>query len=340
VLVAATVMWVLWLVVTPRDRVKLTLLDTTDRRTVTTVSATSEVAGTQTYSVCVCPSCGLTVTQVGQLNCTNVLCPVCGTPMVRPRSVFAWRELVFRPTVIGSLIAVTLATVAHYLIWGPKRLTGDGVTPVKRFSTLETVSHFVVLASFGMLAITGMAGIIGPGANISGSVGGDFFLILHYVAAAGFTVSLLTIGGLWFRDCFFNKDDVEWIRHGGGYFGCKEELPAGRFNSGQKAFFWFVCVLGIVMIVTGLIRLFPVFSRVTQQAAYMIHDLVALMFILGLLVHGYLSTVANPGSWQGVFSGWVTDEWARVHHPNWDYEREEPSPQWDGDIVGEVTNSG
>jgi len=339
VLVAAIVVWVLWLVVTPGDRVTLTLLDTADLRTVADVSAMGGVAGTQAYSVCVCPSCGTTVTQVGQINCTNVLCPVCGTPMVRPRSVFAWRELVFRPTVIGSLVAVTLATVAHYLIWGPKRLTDDRVTPVKRFSTLETVSHFVVLAGFGMLTITGMAGIIGPGANISGSVGGDFFLILHYVAGAGFTVSLLTIVVLWFRDCFFNKDDMEWLRHAGGYFGYKEELPAGRFNSGQKAFFWFVGVLGIVMIMTGLIRFFPVFSRVTQQAAYMIHDVVALMLILGVLVHGYLSTVANPGSWQGIFSGWVTDGWARVHHPTWNYERRgEPSLQRDTGIAREVAS--
>lgn len=339
VLVAAIVVWALWTGVTPKDQLRLTLLDTTDLRTVAEVSETTNVAGTQAYSVCVCPSCGTTVTQAGQVNCTNVLCPVCGTPMVRPRSVFAWRELVFRPISIGSLIAVILAAVAHYLIWGPKRLNHAGIITVKRFSTFETAAHFVVMFSFLISAITGMAGIIGPGANISSSLGGDFFLILHYVAAAGFTVGLVTIWVLWFRDCLLNKDDVEWIRHGGGYFGYRGELPAGRFNPGQKVFLWLVGVLGIAMIVTGLMRLFPVFSRITQQTAYMVHDVVALMLILAVLVHTYLGTVANPGSWQGVFSGWVTEEWAKAHHPNWDYQRETPNPQRDADMVGEAVTS-
>ncbi len=336
VLVAAIVVWALCACVTPRDEVRLTLLDTADVRPVAGISAMSEVAGAGAYSVCVCPSCGTTVTQVGQVHCTNVLCPVCGSPMVRPRSVFAWRELVFRPVVIGSLIAVILAIVAHYLIWGPRRLVGNDIAIVKRFSTAETAAHFVVMFSFLILAVTGMTGIIGPGANISGSLGGDFFLILHYVAAAAFGAGLVTIGVLWFRDCFFNKDDAEWIRHAGGYLGHKGELPVGRFNPGQKAFFWLVGVLGIVMVATGVMRLFPVFTRVTQQAAYMIHDGVALMLILAVLVHTYLGTVANPGSWQGIFSGWVTEEWAKAHHPNWDYELEEPCPQGDVDTMEEV----
>ena len=256
--------------------------------------------------------------------------------MVRPRSVFAWRELVFRPVVIASLIAAILAMVAHYLIWGPRRLVGSGGAIVKRFSTAETAAHSVVMFSFLILALTGMTGIIGPGANISGSLGGEFFLILHYVAAAGFAAGLATVVALWFRYCLFERGDVEWARHAGGYFGYTGELPAGRFNPGQKAFFWLAALLGVVMVVTGLIRLFPVFTRPVQQAAYIIHDVVALILVLGVLVHGYLGTVANPGSWQGVFSGWVTEEWAKAHHSNWDYEIETPSPQGHGDTAGEM----
>ncbi|HIJ66125.1 MAG TPA: formate dehydrogenase subunit gamma [Candidatus Hydrogenedentes bacterium] len=323
-LAGAVAIWTFWGCLTPPDRIQLTLRDASAVRTAADVSA-ADVAGKQGYSVCVCPSCGTTVTQLGQVKCINVLCPACGSPMVSPGSVFAWRELVFRPLVIASLIAVMLALAAHYLIWGPKRLPGAGTATVKRFSAFETAWHFVVLVSFGILAVTGLAGIIGPGANISGSVGGDFFLILHYIAAAGFTAGLVVIGGLWLHDCFFDRGDRTWLRHAGGYFGYKGELPAGRFNPGQKAFFWLVCVLGVVMIVTGLIRLFPVFTRQVQQAAYMIHDVVALLLLLGVLVHAYLGTVANPGSWQAIFAGRVTEEWAKAHHSTWEYEVETPS---------------
>ena len=91
-LAAAVVLWVLCARVTARDEVRLTLVDTADVRPVAGNSDMSEAAGAGAYSMCVCPSCGTTVTQAGRVHCTNVLCPVCGSPMVRPRSVFAWRQ--------------------------------------------------------------------------------------------------------------------------------------------------------------------------------------------------------------------------------------------------------
>ncbi|MFC1734929.1 formate dehydrogenase subunit gamma [Candidatus Hydrogenedentota bacterium] len=320
VLAGALVLRATWFRTDSENQVGLVLSGTADLGTVATDA--TDVAGSQSYSVCVCPSCGTTVTQTSQTSCTSLSCPVCGSPMVRPNSVFAWREVNFRPIVIGSLITVSMAILAHYLIWGPKRLPRNGGAIVKRYATYETGAHFVAMLSFLMLAVTGFTGIIGPGANISGSIGGDVFLILHYVAAAGFVIGLAAVGALWLRDCFFKKGDGEWMLHAGGYFGYKGELSAERFNPGQKAFFWCICGLGVLMILTGLMRLFPVFGRVAQQTAYMVHDTVALFLVLGVVVHAYLGTVANPGSWQGVFSGWVTEAWAKSHHPDWSYELE------------------
>ena len=279
------------------------------------------------YSVCVCPSCGTTVTRIGGGgNCIAMLCPACGTSLVSPRSVFAWRELVFRPLVIGSLIVVVLALAAHYLIFGARQAVGESDAAVVRFLPIETASHFALLFSFVILAVTGMTGIIGPGANISGSLGGGLFLLLHYIAAAGFTLGLAATCVLWFHDAAFNKGDVEWIRRGGGYFGYTGELPAGRFNAGQKVFFWFACFLGVVLIVTGLIRLFPVSTREIQQAAYMTHDVVALLLIIGVLAHIYMSTGANLRAWHTLFTGSMTEEQARAHHPDWAYETAGTNP--------------
>ena len=317
--------WMLWSRLTLRDRLRVESADSVTVQSVTGIVETTGAAAPGIHFVCVCPSCGTTVTQTREANCTKLLCPLCGAKMVRPRSVLAWRELVFRPIVIESLIVVFVALIIHYVVWGPKRLAGRLLSTVKRFSPGETVAHFLVMFSFVLLAITGMAGIIGPGSNMSTSLGGNSFLLLHYAAAAIFAAGLVTVGMLWIHDCLFNKNDMEWLRHAGGFFGYKGQMPAGRFNGGQKAFFWFVGVLGIIMMVTGYMRLFPVQSRTTQQAAYIIHDAVALTLILTVLIHTYLGTAANPGSWQAVFSGWVTEEWAKTHHPNWKHELEVPN---------------
>ncbi len=325
VLVATVVVWMMWSRLTLRDRLRVELTDSVTVQPVTKSPDTTGAAVSWVHFVCVCPSCGTTVTQSNEANCAKLLCPLCGARMVRPWSVHAWRELVFRPLVIGSLIAVFVVFIMHYVVWGPKRLAGSHLSTVKRFSPGETVAHFLVMFSFLLLAITGMTGIIGPGVNMSTSLGGDSFLILHYIAAAIFMCGLVTLGMLWVHDCLFNKDDMEWLRGAGGYFGYKGQTPADRFNGGQKAFYWFVGILGIILMITGYMRLFPVQSRTTQQAAYMIHDAAALILILAVLIHGYLGTAANPGSWQAVFSGWVTEEWAKTHHPNWKYELEVPN---------------
>ena len=37
----------------------------------------------------------------------------------------------------------------------------------------------------------------------------------------------------------------------GGYLGYKGEVPAGRFNAGQKMFYWYTAIFGVIMSVTA-----------------------------------------------------------------------------------------
>ena len=52
---------------------------------------------------------------------------------------------------------------------------------------------------------------------------------------------------LWFRDAAFESYDREWVRKMGGYLGHKGEVPAGRFNAGQKMFYWYSGIAGAIM---------------------------------------------------------------------------------------------
>jgi formate dehydrogenase subunit gamma len=131
---------------------------------------------------------------------------------------------------------------------------------------------------------------------------------------------LTTIAGavLWFRDGAFESYDKEWVRKMGGYLGHKGEVPAGRFNAGQKMFYWFSASLGILMSVTGLILIFKSsFGLPTICITSTFHNLFGFFLIAGVLAHAYLGTVANPGTWRVLVDGSVTREWAEHHHPNW-----------------------
>ena len=129
-----------------------------------------------------------------------------------------------------------------------------------------------------------------------------------------------TLGGilLWFRDAFFESYDKDWVRKMGGYLGHKGEVPAGRFNAGQKMFYWYSGILGLLMSITGLVLIFKgAFSLPTICITSTFHNLLGFFLIAGVLAHAYLGTIANPGTWRVLIDGSVTREWAEHHHPNW-----------------------
>jgi formate dehydrogenase subunit gamma len=60
--------------------------------------------------------------------------------------------------------------------------------------------------------------------------------------------------------------------------------------------------------------------RGLRLAAVLVHPAVAVVSIAGIILHIYMGTAAVPGALRGMVSGWVTDAWARAHHPKWHRE--------------------
>jgi formate dehydrogenase subunit gamma len=144
--------------------------------------------------------------------------------------------------------------------------------------------------------------------------------LLHFHIASGIVFVITTVAGmwLWLHDAIFQAYDEDWVRKLGGYLGYKGEVPAGRFNAGQKMFYWYTAFFGIVMSVTGVMLIFkPAFQLSTNCVTSTVHNLVGFFLVAGVLAHAYLGTVANPGTWRVLVDGSVTREWARHHHPNW-----------------------
>jgi formate dehydrogenase subunit gamma len=121
-----------------------------------------------------------------------------------------------------------------------------------------------------------------------------------------------------FKDAIFASYDREWVKRIGGYLGFKGEVPAGRFNAGQKMFYWYSTIFGLIMSITGMLLVFKYsFPLSTICMTSTIHNFFGFVLIAGVLAHAYLGTVANPGTWRVLVDGYVTREWAKHHHPNW-----------------------
>jgi len=97
-------------------------------------------------------------------------------------------------------------------------------------------------------------------------------------------------------------------------------VPSGRFNAGEKVWFWFgVLGLSVVVAWSGLILLFPNFdqTRAVMQEAWIWHAVAALIYIALSLGHIYLGTLGVEGAYQAMRTGYVDEVWAKEHHEYW-----------------------
>lgn len=222
---------------------------------------------------------------------------------------------------IGPLIMLVMfLIVLHYHSYGPKRITFDPYSEeIQRFNLFERGVHLFRLIAFVILAVTGL--IMAFNLQLwQDLLFGSATTLVRFHIWAGVAFIVTTVAGLvvWFRDAAFESYDKEWIRKLGGYLGHKGEVPAGRFNAGQKMFYWYSGILGIVMSITGLVLIFKMnFDLSTVCVTSTVHNFFGFFLIAGVLAHAYLGTVANPGTWRVLVDGSVTREWAKHHHPNW-----------------------
>jgi formate dehydrogenase subunit gamma len=125
---------------------------------------------------------------------------------------------------------------------------------------------------------------------------------------------------MWLRDNLPRAYDFKWFAGAWGFFMKGRHIPSGRFNAGEKGWFWIgVVALSVVVSWTGLILLFPNFdqTRATMQEAWIWHASAALIYIAISLGHIYMGTIGVEGSYQAMRTGSVDETWAKEHHQLW-----------------------
>lgn len=217
------------------------------------------------------------------------------------------------------VILATLAGVAlHFVLFGAKKTPPGGAGgSVRRYNLWERLVHLAVGLSFLTLALTGYFSIIRYG-RLEG-----WSLWLHVVAAPGFAAGMACLALTWARAGRFAPHDAEWLRAGGGYFSRKKNAadaaapPAGRFDAGQKIFFWAATLLTFVALGSMMLAMAPWFGTAGQKTLYKIHGYSTLPLVALAMVHMYVTLLAKRGAWRAMLSGKVGWNWAKRHHPLW-----------------------
>lgn len=223
-----------------------------------------------------------------------------------------------------AVALVFLVIVGAHLVKGPVKLPEPRTGKlIERFTSAERMAHWTMAFSFVALALTGLLLMFGKhvlapwmGLTLNSWLA-SISIVIHNFVGPLFAVSIIVFFIMYVKDNMPEKNDIEWLKKGGGIFG---HAPAGRFNMGEKIWFWGgVTVLGLVVSVTGLILDFPNFDqpRLLMQQSHVIHASAALLFIIMSMGHIYIGSIGMEGALEAMRDGYVDETWAKAHHDAW-----------------------
>ncbi len=216
------------------------------------------------------------------------------------------------------ITAVPGVFLLHYLIIGPKHFNHDG-KQILFFPFFTRVVHFFAAISFSLLAITGLMMVLG---TILG--GGALIRTARYVhigAAMVFVLPAVLMFIMWFRDMLPQLHDITWILKFGGYLSKKKTpVPAGKFNAGQKIYFWLATVGGNVMAYTGYVIWGMGTTALDTVRLYaIIHNVLGMGILSFYLTHVYMSVFAIAGSLNSMKTGYKPKEEVDILHSRYKY---------------------
>lgn len=244
-----------------------------------------------------------------------------------------WRRIRNGPvTIYGGLFLVAIMAVIGLFHWlhGPIKLHEQPTgRKIPRFTDWGRLVHWCTAITFVILAISGVAILFGKYILLP-IFGYYVFSVLavisknlHNFVGPLFIFCALVMFVSYVKDNLWKSYDFKWFRNAGGMLG-GEHLPSGKFNAGEKVWFWIgLFLLSIVVGVTGFVLDFPNFAqgRGTMQLMNVVHAIAAVVYIGIAVGHIYMGSVGVEGAYDSMRirggDGKVDEAWAKEHHERW-----------------------
>ena len=250
-----------------------------------------------------------------------------------------WQQIRYGPlmTYGGYVLAGVLAAIAvFFVLRGRIRIEGGrSGRVIPRFSLTERIIHWFTAILFVLLGVSGLILLFGRTLLIP-LIGAEAFGILASASMQGhnlfgplFIFAILALFVSFVRGNGYKLVDLIWVLKGGGFLG--GHASSYRYNFGEKSWFWFASLCGIVLSVSGVLMLFPTetaglveqavpgvfIERSLMQLANFAHGVAAIAFIAFGIGHMYIGTIGMEGALEGMTRGVVDENWAKEHHDLW-----------------------
>ncbi len=197
-------------------------------------------------------------------------------------------------------------------------VVGDEIV---RHNLTARVHHWTVALLFFLCLFTGLP-IWMPVFGWMASLVGGLHVArwLHPWAGVLLSAAMLWMFLHWLGDMRLEPRDRQWLGPKALAY-MKEGIDTseeGKYNGGQKLFFFAASLAVLGLLLTGLVMWNPLaFPQLLRETAFLLHDVTFILFTVAIVLHVYLGTAAEPGTFRAMVRGTVTRRWARFHHGRW-----------------------
>ncbi|WP_300896981.1 formate dehydrogenase subunit gamma [uncultured Helicobacter sp.] len=209
------------------------------------------------------------------------------------------------------VIFVPMAFFGHYKLIGQRHYKHGNFLLV--FTRYNIIVHWCAAVPFVVLCLTGLMMVFGD--KLGGGWLIRFARDLHGFATIFFAIFGTLMFCMWVKDCLFRIYDIKWMMILGGYLDkVNREIPAHKFNAGQKMWFWVATLGGAVMVVSGAIMYFQGAGINTLRLMAIVHNVMGFAVIALLITHIYMAVFAIEGAIEAIINGKMGEEEVSMLH--------------------------
>src|SRR3984893_6806145 len=163
---------------------------------------------------------------------------------------------------------------------------------IVRHRLFSRLMHWTVAGTFLVSLLTGMpiwTPVFGWMAHLFGGL--SVCRVLHPWAGVAFVIASVAMFFQWASDMRLEPAERDWLGPRAiQYMRYQtDDSQVGKYNGGQKLYFWAVSLGAVGLLLSGLLMWFPrAFPPLAKKLAYLIHDFTFICFAVSLVFHVYL----------------------------------------------------